>query len=74
MKRKLLILGSTGSIGRQAVGLLEGSEDLEVVGLSAASDGAGLEEQASALGVDLVALADRGEADRLNRSFGGEVL
>ena len=74
MKRKLLILGSTGSIGRQAVELLEGSEDLEVVGLSASSDGAGLEEQASALGVDLVALADRVEADRLNRSFGGEVL
>ena len=35
MPRRLLILGSTGSIGTQALDIVEGSDDLELVGLSA---------------------------------------
>jgi len=74
VKRKVVILGSTGSIGSQAVGLLEGSEDLEVVGLSAGSNGTGLTEQASRLGVDLVAVSDQQEAAGLADAFRGDVL
>nr|MBA3861797.1 hypothetical protein [Solirubrobacterales bacterium] len=35
MSRRLLILGSTGSIGTQALDLVERSDELELVGLSA---------------------------------------
>ena len=34
--RKLVILGATGSIGKQALDVARGSEDLHVVGLAAA--------------------------------------
>ena len=36
--RRVLILGSTGSIGEQALDVVAGSDELEVVGLSAATN------------------------------------
>ena len=35
--KKLVILGSTGSIGTQALEIVAGSEELQVVGLAAGS-------------------------------------
>ena len=73
--RRVIILGSTGSIGRQALEVAAGSPDLEVVGLSAGSDDARLLEQARAFGVGHIALADERAAARAAESWtGGEVL
>jgi 1-deoxy-D-xylulose-5-phosphate reductoisomerase len=58
--RRLVILGSTGSIGVQALDVVSraGDEQLRVVGLSAASAWRELVAQAGAHGVDRIALAD----------------
>jgi 1-deoxy-D-xylulose-5-phosphate reductoisomerase len=56
--RRLLILGSTGSIGTQALDIVERSDDLELVGLSAERSWEVLVEQARTHGVDRIALAD----------------
>jgi len=73
---RLLILGATGSIGRQAldvVGWADGA--FEVVGLSAGASDAALVEQARAHGVERIALADPDAAARAARAWdGGEVL
>jgi 1-deoxy-D-xylulose-5-phosphate reductoisomerase len=58
LARRLLILGSTGSIGTQALDIVERSDDLELVGLSAERSWEALVEQARAQGVDRIALAD----------------
>lgn len=51
-KRRIAILGSTGSIGRQAISVIEANPDrFEVVGLVAGSDGEALARQAELLGV-----------------------
>ena len=57
-RKRLLILGSTGSIGTQALEVCAASEELELVGLSAERSWEGLVEQARAHGVGRVALAD----------------
>jgi 1-deoxy-D-xylulose-5-phosphate reductoisomerase len=56
--RRILIVGSTGSIGTQALDVVERSSELEVVGLAAASSWELLLEQAAAHGVGRVALSD----------------
>jgi 1-deoxy-D-xylulose-5-phosphate reductoisomerase len=56
--RRILIVGSTGSIGTQALDVVERHPDLEVVGLAAASSWELLLEQAAAHGVERVALSD----------------
>jgi 1-deoxy-D-xylulose-5-phosphate reductoisomerase len=56
--RRLLILGSTGSIGLQALDVLERSDELELVGLSAQSSARTLVAQARRHGVHRVALTD----------------
>ncbi len=56
--RRLLILGSTGSIGLQALDVLERSDDLELVGLSAQTSKDVLVEQARRHGLSRVALTD----------------
>ena len=56
--RRILIVGSTGSIGTQALDVVQGSPELEVVGLAAASSWELLLEQARAHGVTRVALAE----------------
>jgi 1-deoxy-D-xylulose-5-phosphate reductoisomerase len=62
--RRIVIVGSTGSIGTQALDVIEGSPDLEVVGLAAASSWELLLEQARRFGVERLALADPHAAAR----------
>ena len=62
--RRIVIVGSTGSIGTQALDVIEGSSGLEVVGLAAASSWELLLEQARRFGVEGVALADADAAAR----------
>src|SRR5271157_3446824 len=73
--KRLLILGSTGSIGRQALDVCERSEELELVGLSAERSWEELVEQARAHGVERIALADVDAAARAAEAWtGGRVL
>ena len=72
--KKVLILGSTGSIGTQALEVIEAGGELRVVGLSAAGDARLLTEQAGRHGVPLIALADPAAADEARSSWKGEVL
>jgi 1-deoxy-D-xylulose-5-phosphate reductoisomerase len=62
--RRVMILGSTGSIGEQALDVVGRSDDLEVVGLSAHGDFETLVKQARELKVDRIALADETAAAR----------
>jgi 1-deoxy-D-xylulose-5-phosphate reductoisomerase len=74
--RRIAILGSTGSIGRQALDVIEqpGSE-LSVVALSAASSWQPLIEQARRHGVRKVAIADPDAAAQASEAWtAGEVL
>jgi 1-deoxy-D-xylulose-5-phosphate reductoisomerase len=56
--RRILILGSTGSIGVQALDVVERSDELEVAGLAAQRSWESVVEQARAFGVERIALAD----------------
>jgi 1-deoxy-D-xylulose-5-phosphate reductoisomerase len=67
--RRLLVLGSTGSIGRQALEVCAESDELELVGLSAESSWEGLLEQAGATGVSRIALADADAAARAGEAW-----
>jgi 1-deoxy-D-xylulose-5-phosphate reductoisomerase len=62
--RRILIVGSTGSIGTQALDVVERSGELEVVGLAADSSWELLLEQARRFGVERLALADPDAAAR----------
>jgi 1-deoxy-D-xylulose-5-phosphate reductoisomerase len=73
--RRLLILGSTGSIGRQALEVCAASEEFEVVGLSAERSWEALVDQARAHDVRRIALAQPEMAEAAAHAFGeGEVL
>jgi 1-deoxy-D-xylulose-5-phosphate reductoisomerase len=73
--RRLIILGSTGSIGVQALDVVERSEGaLQVVGLSADRGWESLVSQAQAHGVTRIALADPVAAARAGESWTGETL
>jgi 1-deoxy-D-xylulose-5-phosphate reductoisomerase len=72
--RRILIIGSTGSIGTQALDVVERNPELEVVGLAAASSWELLLEQAAAHGVARVALADEDAAARAAEHSQVEVL
>jgi 1-deoxy-D-xylulose-5-phosphate reductoisomerase len=75
MPRRLLVLGSTGSIGTQALDVVGRSDDLELVGLSAASSWEPLVEQARRHGVTRIAIADPDAAARAAEAWtDGEVL
>ncbi len=75
MPRRLLILGSTGSIGRQALDIVLSSEELELVGLSAERSWEELTAQATEHGVARIALADADAGARAAEAWtGGEVL
>ena len=62
--RKVLILGSTGSIGVQALDVVERSREIEVVGLAALTSWHETVEQARNFRVDRIALADEAAAAR----------
>jgi 1-deoxy-D-xylulose-5-phosphate reductoisomerase len=72
--KKLVILGSTGSIGAQALEIVAGSERLEVVGLAAGTSWEALLEQARSHGVGTVALAHAEAAERAGAAWDGRVL
>jgi len=72
--RRVIVLGSTGSIGRQALDVIAANPDrFEIVGLAAGSDRPGLSAQAAATGVTRIALgAD--EAVQLVRDTPADVV
>jgi 1-deoxy-D-xylulose-5-phosphate reductoisomerase len=77
MPRRLAILGSTGSIGTQALDVVSraAEDDLEVIALSAATAWEPLLEQARRHGVRRIALSDRDAAARASEAWtAGEVL
>ncbi len=68
-RKRLLILGSTGSIGTQALDVCTRSEELELVGLSAERSWEELLAQASEHRVAHVALADAHAAARASEAW-----
>jgi 1-deoxy-D-xylulose-5-phosphate reductoisomerase len=73
--KKVLILGSTGSIGTQALEVIAAAGDeLQVAGLSADSNRELLLEQAKDHGAPVVALADADAAEAAKSEWGGRVL
>ncbi|HVA18680.1 MAG TPA: 1-deoxy-D-xylulose-5-phosphate reductoisomerase [Solirubrobacteraceae bacterium] len=73
--RRLLILGSTGSIGVQALDVVARSDELEIVGLSAERSWEALVEQAAIHEVRRIALVDERAAARASEAWrSGEVL
>ncbi len=74
-RRRLLVLGATGSIGRQALDVAARSDELELVGLSAEGSWDALVEQAREHGVTRIALADENAAARAGEAWtDGQVL
>jgi 1-deoxy-D-xylulose-5-phosphate reductoisomerase len=72
--KRVLILGSTGSIGTQALEVIGASDGLQVAGLSAETSWERLLAQARDHGVPAVALADPDAAERAGAAWGGQVL
>jgi 1-deoxy-D-xylulose-5-phosphate reductoisomerase len=73
--KRILIFGSTGSIGLQALDVCARSDELEVIGLSAGTAWEPLVAQARSLGVPRIALADATAAAEATRAWPeGEVL
>ncbi len=73
--KRVLILGSTGSIGEQALDVIAGSSELEVAGLSAARNAERLCAQARDAGVAAVALSEPEAAAEARSALSGtEVL
>jgi 1-deoxy-D-xylulose-5-phosphate reductoisomerase len=73
MARRLLILGSTGSIGTQALDVVRAAPEgtFEIVGLAAGRQWEPLLAQAREFGVGLVGLSDPDAADAARREWGG---
>jgi 1-deoxy-D-xylulose-5-phosphate reductoisomerase len=73
--KRVLILGSTGSIGTQALEVVEASKgQLQVAGLSADSSWEEALSQAKQHGAPAVALTDPAAAEEAAREWGGRVL
>jgi 1-deoxy-D-xylulose-5-phosphate reductoisomerase len=72
--KKVLILGSTGSIGTQALDVIGRSDELQAVGLAAGSGWETVVEQAREHGVPTIALADAEAAERARGGWSGRVL
>jgi 1-deoxy-D-xylulose-5-phosphate reductoisomerase len=70
----IVVLGSTGSIGEQALEVIAGSDELAAIGLAAGSSWKRLLEQARDHGVPTVALADMEAAGRAAAAWNGRVL
>jgi 1-deoxy-D-xylulose-5-phosphate reductoisomerase len=74
-RKRLLVLGSTGSIGQQALAVCSHDDELELVGLSAERSWEELVVQAREHGVRRIALADAHAAARAAEAWtDGEVL
>jgi 1-deoxy-D-xylulose-5-phosphate reductoisomerase len=72
--KKVAILGSTGSIGTQALEIVAASDELQVVGLAAATSWEQALGQARQHGVPTVALSDPDAAARARSAWDGRVL
>jgi 1-deoxy-D-xylulose-5-phosphate reductoisomerase len=72
--RNVLILGSTGSIGTQALEVISVSPELRAVGLAAGRGWEATVAQAREHGVEVIALADRDAAARAGECWDGRVL
>ncbi len=72
--RKVVVLGSSGSIGVQALEIAGASDELQVAGLAAGSSWEAVIEQARQHGVPVVALADEQAAERARSAWDGRVL
>jgi 1-deoxy-D-xylulose-5-phosphate reductoisomerase len=72
--KKLLILGSTGSIGTQALEIVAASDELKVVGLAAGSSWERVLAQATEREVGTVAFSDGGAAEAASCAWDGRVL
>ena len=72
--RSVALLGSTGSIGRQAIQVCDDDPDLHVCALAAGSDADGVLREAERLGVRTIALADPAAAETARGRFSGRVL
>ena len=72
MKNRIIILGSTGSIGQAGLEVISGlGPDCRVVGLAAQSSWKALAEQARYCRAQAVAIADAAHADDLQAALGG---
>ena len=77
MRKRIIVLGSTGSIGQAALEVAAALADaVEIVGLAAGNNWRLLAEQATQFGVSRIAIGAEGGYDRLRRACGGrtEVL
>lgn len=72
--KKVLVLGSTGSIGTQALEVIGRSDELQAVGLAAGSGWETVVEQAREHGAPTIALADEAAAERARGRWSGQVL
>jgi 1-deoxy-D-xylulose-5-phosphate reductoisomerase len=72
--KKVLILGSTGSIGTQALDVIGRSDELQVVGLAAGSGWEAVLDQAREHAVPVIALADAEAAENARTGWSGRVL
>ncbi len=72
MRRKISILGATGSIGASTLDLVQRSPDrFEVVALTAATNAAGLAEAALSTGARLAVIADESRLPELRERLAG---
>jgi 1-deoxy-D-xylulose-5-phosphate reductoisomerase len=72
--KKLVILGSTGSIGTQALEIVAASDELEVVGLAAGSSWERVLGQVAEHGVGTVAFSDPAAAGAAAGTWDGQTL
>jgi 1-deoxy-D-xylulose-5-phosphate reductoisomerase len=72
--KKVLVLGSTGSIGTQALEVIARSDELQAAGLAAGSGWETVVEQAREHGVPAIALADGDAAEQARANWSGRVL
>ncbi|RJQ44185.1 MAG: 1-deoxy-D-xylulose-5-phosphate reductoisomerase [Gaiellales bacterium] len=71
MKKRILILGSTGSIGVQALEVIAESDSLEVAGLAAGANYGLAVRQAESFGVSSLAIVDEAAAGKAAGLLGG---
>jgi 1-deoxy-D-xylulose-5-phosphate reductoisomerase len=72
--KKVLVLGSTGSIGTQALEVIGRSDELQAAGLAAGRGWEAAVEQAREHGVPVVAIADADAAEAARGAWSGRVL
>ena len=69
-KRRVILLGSTGSIGASAIKVAETMPDrMEIVGMAAKRSSASLAEAANRLKPEAVCIVDPGSLDELRRAL-----